>query len=117
MATDDNYEMPGPEYWEAKMAEIPPDVLSKAVSILQDEWSEEDKDLLRTLYKEYGPHEWIHEGFKETFELNKKTYTISNGHHGWGMQVRNLLREKGIKDDLFPDGIQPAASTPALAGR
>lgn len=78
-------------YFEEKYNEIPPDVLEKAIKILQDHLLEKDRQVIRDLYKKHGPHMWMREvndGF---------------GHFSFGMAIRNCLRQEGLTDELLPD--------------
>jgi hypothetical protein len=61
---------------------------TRAVILLQQELSEEEKEKARELIREHGRVEWLTAAFL---------------HHGWGMQVRNLLRTR-IKDEELPPG-------------
>jgi len=74
----------GKEYFDKKLAEIPRDMLEGAVNFLKSELSEEVKIQLREVYAA-DPEHWI-----------------SRYHFGWGMGVRNSLRDAGFKDDRLP---------------
>lgn len=74
------------QYYDNKFNEIPKDVLEKAIKIVQDEYPDEQKKEILGLIADKGLVEWALEF-----------------HMFWGMGVRNLLRGKGLKDDLLPD--------------
>jgi hypothetical protein len=63
---------------------LPDDVRQKAVRILKDGWTEAIKASVRQAMEDYGD-EWY-----------------AGAHFGWGMSVRNYLRNKGISDDQLP---------------
>ena len=71
---------------EEKWAELSDDVKTKAIAIIQAEFTEELKEEIRGMIWN-DPNNWI-----------------GMHHHGWGTGVRNLLREKGLPDNLTPDG-------------
>jgi hypothetical protein len=71
---------------EEKWAELSDDVKTKAVAIIQAEFTEDLKEEIRGMIRN-DPNDWC-----------------SLYHHGWGTGVRNLLREKGLTDDMTPDG-------------
>lgn len=74
--------------WDAKFHTIPKDVLATAVKIIQDNLSDAVKKEVTARFNKHGSHFWI---FPDM------------GHFGFGMGVRNLLRENGLKDNLLPD--------------
>lgn len=70
---------------DEKYKEIPSVFLNDCVNFLKSELSDETKTSIVELYNEKGSN-WI------------------DGHHfGWGMSIRNLLRENGFADDMLPD--------------
>ena len=71
---------------EEKWAELSDDVKTKAIAIIQAGFTEELKEEIRGMIRN-DPNNWI-----------------GMHHHGWGTGVRNLLREKGLPDNLTPDG-------------
>jgi len=75
----------GKEYFDKKLNEIPRDVLEGVVNFLKTELSEEAKAEIRRAYSE-DPEHWI-----------------TRYHFGWGMGVRNSLRDAGFKDERLPD--------------
>lgn len=74
-------------YYDEKLGEIPPEFLRRAVAFLQRELPDEVKAQVRAAYARYGS-QWI---IKES------------QHFGWGVTVRNTLRECGLTDDHLPD--------------
>lgn len=74
-------------YYDDKFAEIPPDVLQKAMAVFDKHLSGFREDFCST-YSVEGPIDWF-----------IKRY----GHFSLGMRIRNLLRDSGVKDELFPD--------------
>jgi len=74
-----------PAYSDRKLAEMPRDVLEKAVAILKAEIPASTLALVKSEIRK-RPLDWI-----------------APVHFGWGMTVRNLLRNKGLRDDLLPD--------------
>jgi len=69
----------------ARVSEMPPEVLQKAVDFLTSELGPAKTSILE-LYNE-DPIHWVAEH-----------------HMFWGMQVRNALRGIGLKDDMLPSG-------------
>jgi hypothetical protein len=59
----------------------------RAVAILQEELDQHEKAMVRTVIRRDGLGHWL-----------------GLYHFGWGMSVRNLLREKGLKDSWLPPG-------------
>lgn len=76
-------------YYAERLAEMPPDVLRRAVDVLAGWIGHDDKASVREAVAKYGSHVWIHEGLH---------------HFGWGMVTRNKLRDAGLLDDLLPMG-------------
>jgi hypothetical protein len=72
---------------DRKLAEIPADVLKKAIDVLDAEFARASWEAqIRNLRDNYGPA-WV-----------------SMIHHDFGTYIRNVLREAGLKDDLLPGG-------------
>ena len=65
---------------------MPTDILNKAIEILAKEINEETKQKIR-------------EDIKES-----PIYWFAPYHFGWGMSIRNLLRDKVCPDDKLPSG-------------
>jgi hypothetical protein len=75
------------EYYDKKFAEIPQEVLDKALTIINSELDDQTKQWAKDLFILKGPIEWA----------------ISL-HHGWGTAIRNMLRTTGgLSDNLLPD--------------
>ena len=74
------------EYHERKWAELSEEVKTKAVDFLRTAFPEETKEEIRPLIAN-NPDHWC-----------------SAHHFFWGMSVRNMLRDAGLKDDLLPSG-------------
>lgn len=79
--------VPPAEYYNMKLAEIPNDVLLKAIRVLSDNIPDYAKKEIREDIDEKGLNEW--------------SYLY---HHGWGTSIRNLLRKNGLMDNMLPDG-------------
>ncbi|MBD3882111.1 hypothetical protein IFO70_10110 [Phormidium tenue FACHB-886] len=72
------------QYFEEKLREIPPDVLEKAIAVFQT-LPQEFKAECKARHA-IEPDDWI-----------------TCWHLGAGMQLRNMLRDHGLRDDLLPD--------------
>ena len=72
-------------YHTSKLEEMPPEFLDKAVKFLTTYLSDEVKDKIKAAYREDTTH-WI-----------------AGYHLGWGMGIRNALRNAGLPDDQLPD--------------
>ncbi|MDX2215509.1 MAG: hypothetical protein SFY66_19755 [Oculatellaceae cyanobacterium bins.114] len=72
------------QYFEDKFREIPPQVLEQAIAVFES-LPAEFKTECRVRHA-IEPDNWI-----------------SCWHLSVGMQLRNLLRQKGLTDDLLPD--------------
>ena len=70
---------------DEKLAEIPLNVLDKAVNHFKQILSQGEKDEMLEDYQEAGV-EWF-----------------TPNHFGYGMYLRNELRKIGLTDDLLPD--------------
>ncbi|HEY0006207.1 MAG TPA: hypothetical protein VGB17_15615 [Pyrinomonadaceae bacterium] len=81
-----------------RLAEMPPDVLKRAIAFIRSELPEEVKEDIRRLHAEYG-EDWI--GEMSVLELPGGKGRIPRGHFEWGMRVRNALRNHGLSDDLL----------------
>lgn len=68
------------------VGELRPEVRAESVRILREELSEEDLEKVRIAHAT-DPLGWI--GLEHMF---------------WGMGVRNLLRRRGLRDDVLPSG-------------
>lgn len=75
------------EYYNNKLAEIPKDVLEKAIEYLNQHLSEDDKEFL---INEYNKNRLLIDWFIPY-------------HNYDGMYLRNELRNIGLTDDLLPD--------------
>lgn len=76
------------EFYNERLAEIPKNFLDGAVQCLKDE-----------LHEHYEIVEWI----KSQYEKNPLNWIhLEHQHHGFGMGIRNFLRDKGFKDDVLP---------------
>lgn len=75
-------------YYDERLKEIPPDVLTRAVDVIRQKVRKDDQERIRADFGRFGEHDWIHQG--------------GMGHHGGGMWIRNRLREEGLTDDLLP---------------
>jgi hypothetical protein len=76
------------KYFDARLAEMPADLLRRAVQVIIDFVPVEAKRMIREDFFRFGEHNWIHDG--------------RLGHHGGGRQIRNLFRQHGITDDQLP---------------
>ena len=74
------------EFQNDKFEEIPTDILNKAVELLKNEITEITKKEIREDIK------------------NNPLYWFAPYHFGWGMAIRNLLRDKVCLDDKLPSG-------------
>ena len=72
------------QYFDQKLREIPPDVLEKAIAIFQT-LPDEFKTECRVRHA-IEPDSWM-----------------ASWHLSVGMRLRNILRERGLADDLLPD--------------
>jgi hypothetical protein len=74
-------------YQDRKLAEIPIEVLRKAIDVLDAEFARSSWEAqIKNLHDNYGP-DWV-----------------AQVHHTWGQEIRNLLRDAGLKDILLPSG-------------
>lgn len=64
-----------------RLAELPTDILNKAIKVLNEELDEKTKDKIRADIKK------------------DPIYWFAPYHHGWGTAIRNLLRNKVCLDD------------------
>lgn len=92
------------DYW----ASVDEDVRLRAVEILRENLPSETLEQIREGVEKYGSHEWIHEEPFTTYDEvvfdDGEVMTLPNVfHHGYGMAIRNLLRQEGLTDDLLPD--------------
>lgn len=76
------------EYMEQRWNELAHDVKLRATAVLKRELEPEAVEFVLASHKKYG-REWLSKSF---------------AHFGFGMQVRNLLRENNITDDQTPMG-------------
>lgn len=74
------------DYLEQKLMEIPKDVLEGTVQLLKKSVPEKLKNLLKEIYKK-DPDNWM-----------------IPYHFGFGMSIRNVIREGGFPDKKLPDG-------------
>jgi hypothetical protein len=73
-------------YYDEKLSEIPKDFLEECVKLIQKEFEQEEIDEIKNAYEQDGEIEWA-----------------IPYHHGWGTNVRNLLRQEGCLDYKLPD--------------
>lgn len=76
-------------YFDRCFAELSPEVVQKGSAILLQHLPEDAKEEVAKRYAQFGKHAWIYEDM---------------AHFGFGMGVRNLLREQGLTDDMLPNG-------------
>lgn len=80
------------KYYDERLAEIPKDVLQKAVAHLKNLIPPIERAQIKEEVRKHGSQEWIH----QVGELGL--------HFGWGMAIRNQLREAGLSDSMLPLG-------------
>jgi hypothetical protein len=85
MMTDEEYE----KFHEDRWDELDMAFKSGAVAMLQAEFPAKVKRQVLKSYRKHGKLEWIHAEMQ---------------HFGWGMAVRNLLRDKGFLDNMTKTG-------------
>ena len=74
------------KYFDEKFDEIPTEIKEDAIEYLKKRLSVEDVESLRALRSESGESSWS-----------------SAFHFGWGMGIRNELRNNVCSDDKLPD--------------
>lgn len=74
---------------EKKYAELDPAVKARGVEIIKTHLPANDLPLIANQIKHYGKVRWV-------IDIHE--------HFGWGMHVRNLLRQHGLTDDQVPSG-------------
>jgi hypothetical protein len=79
------------EWYDARWAAVPEELKEKIVAHLREKLDAGTFDFIRESITAYGRHEWIHKA-GDRFSL----------HFGWGMAIRNLLREV-VKDSELPE--------------
>lgn len=98
-----------------RIAEMPYDFLQRAVAALKPtlqinkDWP---VDEFKLLFEEHGLEKWFwHVHDKENEEIRKANYPIAvvgailrKPHTGWGMGLRNYLRDHGLRDGFLPRG-------------
>lgn len=73
-------------FLDERWKELPDDVRLEAVALLRGQFSTRHRQYIRSRYA-VDPTRWI-----------------TPLHFGWGMAVRNFLREHGLADDRLPSG-------------
>lgn len=94
------------ERWES----LSPEQRKFMADTIRDALDEENVEWIKERYAKYG-REWIHH-FYDIAEEQQETWhkvgmivegqTTYSGHMWWGMGIRNLLREAGVKDEDLP---------------
>ena len=74
------------EFQNDKFEEIPTDILNKAVDLLKSEINDTTKEKIKEDIRD------------------DPLYWFAPYHFGWGMAIRNLLRDKICSDDKLPSG-------------
>jgi hypothetical protein len=74
------------QYFDSKLAEIPPEVLDQAIEYLSAVIPDHVKSEIALAIQQEGLNKWV-----------------TPYHFGWGMSIRNHLRNMGLKDDLLPE--------------
>ncbi len=74
-------------YHDRVYAELSPEIRARGVAILKEVIDEHDKEFVRQAIVQYGKCHWVHKLM---------------AHFGWGMWIRNQLRDHGLKDDMVP---------------
>lgn len=72
------------EYYDKKLAEMPEDFLKQAIEVLEVELNDDVKRSIRDAW-------------------TKDPNWFAGYHFGWGMAIRNLLRQKGLDDTRLLD--------------
>lgn len=108
------------EWYDERWQDMPPVMRKIAADTIRKAISDEDAELIRRKYAEYG-HDWIHHLIETTQEERDQMNALlpdpadieeygwpktMSAHHGWGTAIRNLLRDPeygaGILDDDLP---------------
>lgn len=109
------------EWYDERWQDMDPAMRRRAAETVFNALSYDDIELICRKYREYGPHDWIHhlidvpqedrdkmnELLPEGTDLEEFGWPATwSGHHGFGTQIRNLLRDPeygaGISDDQLP---------------
>jgi hypothetical protein len=109
------------QWYTDRWNSLPYDLKRKAVEAVRNVLSEDDANKIRLKHEAYG-RDWIHHlidtTWEERYEMDKLLpadkrnnpeygwpLTMS-AHHGWGTNIRNLLRDSengaGISDNQLP---------------
>lgn len=74
-------------YHQKLYAELPQSIKTRGIEILHTYLPQNDLPLVSEQIRQYGTVIWI---------------VKIQEHFGWGMAVRNLLRQHGLTDDMLP---------------
>ncbi len=110
-------------WYDARWESLTPVMRKLAADSIKKALDEPTQELIRQKYAEYG-HDWMHHLYDQSQEVIDEMNALlpeeyqddleqygwpatMSAHHGFGMQIRNLLRDDefgaGIADDDLPE--------------
>jgi len=89
------------KWFDDRWAALPPDVARHAAKHVAAVMTSDDLERIRELHAEYG-HDWIH----NVMVLDDGTRV--SGHHIFGTNIRNLLRDKNLGAGILDNELPPA---------